>query len=419
MTTGPEKQLSIRLYKNCYALPIRCFTSEDGISLHGGGLCCDGVWIKESGLFPSSLASYDFSPQNARYIDEDVVYLGYMSPVWGHAITDCLKHLWWFHTEEYLDNHNEKSVYYWGPKPLAGNFLELVQLAGVNVTKLHYIDQILLFRSIIVPDISFNYTEGWAGKEYLDTIDQIISNIRPYHTKGVEKLFLSERESHRLWGVKSIERVARSAGYRVYYPGDHPLREQISVLRSTSDVLSFESSIGHNTIFCQPGIKLTMLRKENYQNKYQPIINSLRSFDVNTIDASLSIMNDKRYPYAGPFFVYPNDTVCQTINAKSIEKSDKCLTPSLVSSNKKPTNLFPNKVFKHYIEYHLWGDEDALAHKLVFSDTQAKCIAREITKYREYQYNRIKSLFKYIPLPKSIKKRIIIKISKYLVRHLI
>lgn len=403
-----ENKLSTHLYENCYGLPIRYFKSEDGINLHGGGLCCEGVWLRESGLFPSALASYEFNPEDARYINEDVIFIGCMSPVWGHAITDCLKHLWWFRTEEYLNKHKEKKLYYWGPMPLSGNFLELVGLAGVDVTKLQYIDEMLLFRSIIVPDISFNYTDGWASQEYLDTIDYIVSNIKPSHKEGFEKLFLSERESKRLWGVKSIEKASRSAGYKVYYPGEHSLHEQISVLRSAQDVLSFESSVGHNTVFCRSRIKLTMLRKENYPNKYQPIINELRGFDVNTVDASLSIMNDKRYPYAGPFFVYPNNSVCQAI-----------IPSSSSISNLNYTSLFPWKDFKHYIEYNLWGSEDALAHKLVFSDTQAKCIAQEITNYRERQYNQIKKVFKYVPLPRSIKNRIITKISKYMVRHLL
>lgn len=331
-----------------------------------------------------------------------------MSPVWGHAITDCLKHLWWFRTEEYQKKHKGKKLYYWGPKPLAGNFLELVGLAGVDVTKLLFIDEILLFRSIIVPDISFNYTEGWASQEYLDTIDHIVSAIKPYRKEGFDKVFLSERENTRLWGVKSIEKVARSAGYKVYYPGEHSLREQISVLQSVSNVLSFESSVGHNTIFCNPRIKVTMLRKESYPNKYQPIINELRDFDVNTVDASLSIMNDKRYPYAGPFFVYPNDSVCQAV-----------FPPSGPSSVYEHSNLFPKTVFKRYIEYNLWGNEDGLAHKLVFSDVQAKSIAQEITKYRAWLNNRVERVFHFVPLPCSIKTKIITKISKYLVRHLI
>ena len=391
-------------------MPNLDFKSEDGVQLHGGGLCCDGLWIRESGLFPSSLASYEFNPDSAQYVDEDVVFIGCMSTVWGHAITDCLKQLWWLKTEEYRKKHKEKFLFYWGPEPLAGNFLELVRLAEVDISKLQFIDRPLLFKSVIVPDISFNYTEGWARKEYLDTIDLIISNIKPYHKEGVEKLFLSERESSRLWGVKSIEKVARSVGYKVYYPGEHSLRDQISVLRSASDVLSFESSIGHNTIFCHPRIKLTMLRKESYTNRYQPIINQLREFDVKTVDASLSIMNDKRYPYAGPFFVYPNDAVCQVIIGD---------VASYRLSLSKFGSLFPKKTFKHYIEYNLWGSENALAHKFVFSETQAKIIAHEISKYRAQQHNRIGVMFRFVPLPKHIKERIVTKITKYLVRHLI
>ena len=419
MTLNSESILSINTYFDCFALPIRCFKSEEGIDLHGGGLCCNNIWIKESACSPYTLAPYEFDSNDAQYVDEDVVFLGYMSQVWGHAITDCMKHLWWFHTEEYLEKHKEKAIYYWGPKPLAGNFLELVRLAGVNVSRLKYIDKIYLFRSIIVPDISFDCSNNWVSKEYLDTIELIISNIKPVFVKGYDKLFLSEHESRRLWGVKSIEKVAISAGFKVYYPGDHPLREQISVFRSAKEILSFESSVGHNTVFCRPRIKLTMLRKENYINRYQPIINKLREFEVTIVDASLSIMNDKRYPYAGPFFVYPNDDVCQTIIPLG-SRSGSCISSHALSLKKqRHAFLFPKKAFKQYIEYNLWGDEDALAHKFIYSETQAKRIAQEITKYRVAVQSQIGKIFSFAPLPTSIKKRVITKISKYLVRHFI
>lgn len=404
--TQSGETLSIKVYKNCYALPHRDFKSEDGVQLRGGGLCCDGVWIRESGLFIGSLAPYEFNSEETQYVDEDVVFIGCMSTVWGHAITDCLKHLWWLRTEEYKSKHQWKRLVYWGPEPLDGVFLELIKMADVDVSRLLFIDRPMSFRSVIVPDVSFNYTEGWASKDYLDTIELITSNSHPYHVKGVEKLFLSERESRRLWGVKSIEKIARSAGYKVYYPGEHSLRDQISVLRSASEVLSFESSVGHNSVFCLPRIKLTILRKASYANRYQPIINQLREFDVATLDASLSIMNDKRYPYAGPFFVYPNRAVCEAIIPTSFDIGNK-------------HGLFPFKVFKQYIEYNLWSSEDALSHKLVFSDEQAKCIAQEITQYREQKYKRISNVFKFVPLPRIIKGRIVMKISKYLVRHLI
>ena len=396
-----ESNLSVKVYENCYALPFRSFKSEDGVNLHGGGLCCEGVWIRESGLFPSSLASYAFDPDEAGYIDEDVVFIGCMSSVWGHAITDCLKHLWWLRTDEYKNRHQGKRLVYWGEKPLEGNFLELIRLADVEVSRLYHIDRPTRFKSVLVPDISFNYTEGWASQEYTDTIDLIISNCHPRRVDGVDKLFISEHESRRLWGVKSIEKVARSAGYRIYYPGEHSIREQISTFQSASTVLSFESSVGHNTVFCPPRTRIILLRKEDYRNRYQPVINRLREFDATVVDASLSIMNDKRYPYAGPFFVYPHETVCQAIR------------PSGPASEP-----FPWKAFKKYIGYNLWGGEDILAHRFVYSEEQARRIARAVSAYRKRQYSRISNLFRFIPLPRSIKDRAIKKLAKHQVRNL-
>lgn len=415
---NPPKILSIKTYENCYALPIRYLKTSENLDVHGGGLCHDGIWIKESGLFLNSLTAYDFDSEDVKYVDDDVVFIGYISPVWGHAITDCLKHLWWLNTEEYQENHKGKELYYWGPKPLFGNFLELVRLAGVDVAKLHFIDQKLLFRSVIVPDISFNYTEGWACKEYLETIDLIITNVRPCCDKKVDKVFLSEREGRRNWGVRSIEKVARQAGFKIYYPGEHPLQEQISVFRSASVVMSFESSIGHNTVFCRPNTKLIMLKKANYVNKYQAIINEIGQFNVTVIDANLSVLNDDRYPYGGPFFVYPNDSVCQVIAETTNSKSQDSFF-SITKRKQENINLFPTKTFNNYLRYLLWDDENTLSHRLVISDQYAKIISHEITKYREQQYKRINSFVGIFLLPQSLKEKIVRKLVKHKVRHLI
>lgn len=398
--------LSFHKYDNCYALPIRYFNTEEGLNYHGGGLCCNDIWIKESALFPSSLASYQFDTNTVEFIDEDAVFGGCMSPVWGHALTDCLKHLWWFNTKEYKKTYKNHKIYYWGPKPLSGVYLELVRLAGIDITKLRYIDHEMRFRSMIVPDISFNYTEGWARKEYLDTIDLIAYNAKPYTTK-FDKIFLSERESPRTWGIKSLEKLAISAGYKVYYPGEHSLQEQISVLRSANTILSFESSVGHNTIFCSSQTKLIMLRKENYKNKYQSIINELRGFDVTTVNASLSLMNDERFPYAGPFFVYPNDAVCQAV------------IPDYQVCSNKYAHLFPWKIFKRYIRYNLYRSEQTMAHVFAIPEAKAERLSLEMSKYRCWQFKRIRSFFKLIPLPIGIKEKAIRKIVKYKVRHVI
>ena len=400
--------LSFRTYQHCYALPARPFTAEDDTLAIGGGLCCDGVWITESALFPSSLASYDFDPGEADYVDDDVVFIGCMSPVWGHAVTDCLKQLWWLRTEDYKKNHADKPLYYWGLKPLSGNFLELIRFAEVDISKLHFIDHVMLFRSVIVPDISFNYTKVWASEEYLDTIQLIISNSKPASClddgRGEQKVFLSERSGLRTWGVRNIEKVARRAGFTIYYPGEHTLQEQISVFRSASTVMSFESSIGHNTVFCRPGIRLIMIRKANYVNKYQTIINKLGAFDVTTVDANLSIMNDDRFPYAGPFFVYPNEALCQAIGL-STKQQEAC--------------RFPRKLFGKYFRWIFWDGERSLAHRLSFSEHDTAILAHEITKYRERQIKRISKVFRYIPLPQRFKEKAIRKIAKYMVRHFI
>ena len=395
-----DKKLSFKRYDHCYALPAREVSNANGERCLGGGLYHDGEWVYNSGLNIHSLTPYEFDKQDVEYIDDDVIFLGATSAIWGHTITDGLQHVWWFQTECYLKEYRDKPIYYWGEKRLKGNYLELYKLAGIDISRLHFIDHKMLFKSIIVPDSSFVscYPTGTHYfREYLYSIDHIISNCKIENTFE-KKILFSEKQNSRNWGINEIECIAKGAGYFIVYPEEHSLQEQISFLQSADEVLSFESSVGHNIIFCKPGTHITILRKANYVNIYQVLINKIRDFNINVVDVHLSIMNNERFPYAGPFFVYANSSFCQLLDSKATS--------------------FPWHLFKKYIQYCLNDTPQNLSSRLFFPEEYRRILSNEIQTYKDALFSKLSS-FSIIPCPKSTKQRIISKFVKNRIRHLI
>lgn len=394
--------LSIKTYCRCYALPAKKCLTDEGDPCVGGGLCCDGKWVSNSGLNRHALKTYDFDSRDVDYVDGDVVFIGCMSMIYGHAITDGLKHLWWLLTEDYRKNHSWKHVYYWGEKSLSGNYLELLRLAGVDLEKLHYIDHIMQFRSVIVPDSSFvnDYSEGvYFYKEYVDTIDNIIAKSLTV-TPPYQRLFFSQHSDRRNWNVVQIEKVAKAAGYKIVYPEEHTVQEQVSLLWSAKEVMTFESSIGHNIVFCHPNARVALLRKANYSNNYQMALNTVRRFDVSIIDVHLSVMNDQKYPDGGPFFVYANEMLCKYLNLNPFP--------------------FPWKAWKQYFRYGLYEENvSKLTNKLTISSDYAEILAKEINRAGESANKRLSKLFDFVPMPSKIKGRVVKKFHKFVVRHLV
>lgn len=392
--------LGVRVYSNCHALPYRQMKNANGEECWGGGLCCDGEWIVNSGVNYNSLTPYRFDPNEALFLDEEVIYIGMLSSIWGHAITDGIQHLWWLSTEEYQSKHKQTRIYYSGDAPLSGNFLELLRLAGVEVSKLCFVDRILCFRSVIVPDSCFvsNYPEIHYHPEYIRTLDFIVANgsVETHHQK---KIFLSLHEDTRNRGVSHIENVVRKAGYEVVYPGRCSLQEQISMLQAAEAVMTFDGSVGHNVLFCKPGTRIAVLRKANYINEYQMMVNGIRDYEVNIIDVHLSWMNKERFPYGGPFFVYANELLCSYLNV--------------------PCPSFPWSSFRAYLRYNLYDDYPELLARLSVPEEYASRLAREIESERQRCQKIVSSTFKYLPLPNRIKTKLVTRIVKSKVRHLL
>lgn len=94
-------------------------------------------------------------------------------------------------------------------------------------------------------------------------------------------------------------------GYQIIAPEKMDTLEQIYLLAHCEEFVSTEGSIGHNSVFCSPEAKVAILKKADYDNSYQLVINALIDFKFTYIPAHHSVRANKKGLYAGPFYVYP------------------------------------------------------------------------------------------------------------------
>lgn len=57
-------------------------------------------------------------PIDTCTVSEDVVYLGYLHPCYGHNITDCIKQAWFFDSEEYNIKYKNWKIVYTSIEPV-------------------------------------------------------------------------------------------------------------------------------------------------------------------------------------------------------------------------------------------------------------------------------------------------------------
>lgn len=150
-----EEECGMKEYFDCYGLPHKRKYESRGYAVDAGGLEVNGEIIENTSLSGWSMG-YEFDKNDSVHCVEKCVFLGYLCDnIWGHAITDSMTHLWWFHTEEYKNRYSDLKIFYWSEKPIKGPFLDLYKLAGVPIDKLYYLDKVTHFDDVVVPGDCF------------------------------------------------------------------------------------------------------------------------------------------------------------------------------------------------------------------------------------------------------------------------
>lgn len=269
----------------------------------GGGIVSKNREFHLSSAWHEGYSSgYKFDTSNVEYRNETVIYIGCLYHIWGHAITDNLKKIWYL----YNTNQNKKLVYITvNNEPLPSYIYELFELAGIDLHKAEHITQITKFKEIINPDnsiININ-EERYFTKEFTQVINIIKSQVP---TKNIGKIYFTRthlRQNRDIGEVK-IEKAFQKKGYTIIAPEEYSIKEQLSMLKGCTAFAATEGSISHSSIFCKPEIEVILLRKVDYINPYSCFINQMCSLNVTYIDIHHSTLSPKEYPWRGPFYLY-------------------------------------------------------------------------------------------------------------------
>ncbi len=252
--------------------------------------------------------------------DEIAICLGFFHSVWGHNFTDNIKRFWFLYTDEAkrLVANGAHVVYVCeANRSISDNGKQLFSMADVDFSKVEMVKHSTRFKKLYVPDPSLIHAtithepigERLYTKEFLQTIQRIKEKIVPLHPAW-DKVYFSRvglpSTFYREVGEWEIEKVFRRKGYKIVHPEKLSLDEQLSLLASCREFASTEGSIAHNVIFCQPGTHVVIVRKADYVNTYQMVINAVADLDVTFIDGhrtSPPYFIDNKI-WSGPFYMY-------------------------------------------------------------------------------------------------------------------
>lgn len=320
-----DEPLGVKVYSNATILPFRHVNSLNG---QGCGI------ITDTGEHVSVLdigdQSYPYDECDVESKDCIAILLGLFHPMWGHCITDNIKKIWFLSSPQYQElkqtNSGIEMVYVsfegFGPQ---GNFEELLTMIGVDVKELQVINRPTRYRRVIVPDDSLVYNRTVAvestnsstmrfwTKEQKRVYDNLLHKCLTNKHKGqrYRKIYLSRKHwsDSRDIGGGEIELRFQEIGFKVIYPEQHTLMSMLDILSGCDVLAGTEGSIMHNAVFLRDGAEVVIIRKGNYFNSYQYMINHMKGLKCTYIDSHLSYMTRKIDSAVGPFYLYVNDNL--------------------------------------------------------------------------------------------------------------
>lgn len=313
-----DKKLSYSSYDDAYVVPVcGLYTKDkqfiDASAIHNGAA---------NPLPASEVSASCFS-------DETVVYIGLLYETWGHVFTDDIKRFWFLKTNTFLQEFADcKLVYIMPQGTMTQNAIELFKLLGVDFSQFVKISENTQYKRVIVPDECFYSDENGEVRYYTTEYKQLIQRVRSSSKDNFveddtcNKLYFSHaRYSNTKDGTigeEKLEEFFRGQGFRIVYPENYTLKEQLNMLANCHNFASTIGSCSHNTIFLPEHANVYLIPRAHYLTGYQLALDFLVDLNVLYIDSSLSVLVKNKLPMQGPFYFYVSENLLRAFDADTV-----------------------------------------------------------------------------------------------------
>lgn len=247
--------------------------------------------------------------------NETVIFGGVLYWGFGDPLIQGMTRLWYW--ADHLDTPY-KIVFL--NIPLYGGFkaYSILEAMGLTPDRYEIVTEPTQFNKIIVPDESMFY---WAGfhPDAKKIYDLMVSRVIPGKDK---KVYLSRTKFSKQDGVNEeyFEDFYRRRGFRIVYPEQLPLTEQISILAGAEEVVCTRGTLSLMTFFCKEHTRVTVLERAPGFRLWPlymlPI--QTRKLDAYFIDAAMNFL-PAGYILQNTYFYGPTVYWKEYLDAQGIE----------------------------------------------------------------------------------------------------
>lgn len=312
-----EKQASVSYLRT---EELKCVTVDNGIilplrktdipaldAIYEGGVCDEsfkfiaGHIRYNNGKYNNLETVRSYKSNDVGYLDEEVVYMGTAFHHFGHFLLESLNRLWWIVKNRMFDI----KVVFLKNKIFESPFLELLELVGIKKENIVFLESPTKFRSVIIPDQSLCFFDSYH-QELVLPYEEMLKKITP---SNYGKIYLSRTQFRKKDCINEeyFEEFYREMGYKIIYPEQLNIKEQISLVSGADEIVSTIGTISHLALFAKKGARITsLLRSRTAFSTAQTIINQSKELNYTFVDVTCNFL-PHRYS-ANCYYIGPNVT---------------------------------------------------------------------------------------------------------------
>ena len=257
----------------------------------GGAIDETGSLIEASRLGDLFGEIYSFHMSEVTVLDETVYYIPVIPKHWGHFLIDVLCRFWFLLEGKDQGFRIAYCAHEFGETGITGNYLEALELLGVEKDRLLYVDRPTKFTTVIIPTPTFGDGNAYSA-EYIKIIEKIKKTVLQSEESllppRIDKIYFTRtkfrRSRYTEFGEKRIERIFRSNGFTVLSPESLTVREQIYYFCTCKMIASLSGTIAHQIMFSEPGNQYIILNRCCLPNYAQFAVNQMSPAEVINID---------------------------------------------------------------------------------------------------------------------------------------
>lgn len=351
--------------QNAVILPVR---NCDSLLFGQGGVeDSQGQYVASSGI-PGRIDGI-YSYGKPEFVDQKVVYCGYMINHWGHFLVEATARLWYFLKNDttidkyiFVLNENEQ-------REIKGNYKEFFTLLKIW-DKLEFISKPTAYREVIVPEMSFRFRKYYTDA-FLSVFDRVCENVQvdpSWDTPA--KIYYSRSKLAKgmgmEFGLDMLDDFFSKNGYTILYPERVPLGQMIHYIRNSEVVATLSGSLPHNMLFASEGQNLVIVERCILNNDFQMCINQMKALHATYIDANIGIYT---VDMCGPFIMACNSILEQYAADHNMVLPD----------DQFRTKKYLDRCFVQYMKAY----QDMYRYQWFMDDWYAECADYLVEAYEE------------------------------------